>query len=65
MKLASRLALLAICVALVGCGKDAASEANKNLKPVDPNAPKPSAATGGPGAATKSGGAAAAEGPAK
>jgi hypothetical protein len=44
--------LLACCVlpiafaAAVGCGDDAASKANKDLKPVDPNAPKPVGAAG-------------------
>jgi hypothetical protein len=46
---------LACCVlplafaAAVGCGDDAASKANKDLKPVDPNAPKPVGAGAGAG----------------
>ena len=47
MKLLTRFAALVLVVALVGCGKgDPAAEANKNLKPIDPNAPKPVAAAG-------------------
>ncbi len=55
MKQVLRIAVCTLSlVVLVGCGKgDQAAEANKNLKPVDPSAPKPSsaAAAGGGGAA--------------
>ncbi len=55
MKQVLRIAVCTLSlVVLVGCGKgDPAADANKNLKPVDPNAPKPSAASssGGAGAA--------------
>lgn len=64
MKILSRIAMLALVVALVGCGKgDPTAEANKNLKPVDPSAPKPSSATAAGGAGT--GGPTATAGPVK
>lgn len=40
--------MLCACVALVGCGGD--KDLNKDLKPVDKTAPKPSAAGAGAGA---------------
>lgn len=50
MKNFAKILVLFAVVALIGCSGDKAAEANKNLKPVDPNAPKPqgaSAAGGG------------------
>lgn len=58
MKLISRIAALAFLAAvMIGCGNDKVADANKNLKTIDPNAPKPSAATGaGPGGGAGAGG---------